>query len=258
MTGAAGGDDNGGIDGTGGDHDRGIDGGGTDGHGEQSASDGVANGGRRGARDEPISLDLVRSRSLRRRALSVAIGAVIVAAAFGGIVGFFAGRMIGLIVAVVVAVPLLLLALTEGRRKAWLSGGVIAVRTLRTRRVELRHAERLDLLITKVRGRTTVSMLVGGPPKGHRVTVALAVYICDGGAELGILALRRLADALAAAEDTRALVFSQLLVAALRAEARGDSAGERPLNRIASLAPDGHWGQRVRQESLSAFVASLD
>lgn len=235
---------------------------------DDGTSDGDAGGGRPdgaaggsahgGAPDEPISLDLVQPRSLRRRALSVAIGAVIVAAAVGGVVGLFAGRLVGLVVAVVVAVPLLLLALIEGRRKAWLTGGIVAVRTLRVRRVDLRRATRIDLLVTKVRGRTTVSMLLGGPPKGHRATVALAVYMGAGGAELGILALRRLADALAAAEDTRALVFSQLLVAALRAEARGDPAEERPLYRVAAHAPDGRWGQRITQESLSTFVANLD
>lgn len=219
--------------------------------------DGGAGTGDAAAGDEQISLALAPRTSLRRRAASVAVAGVILGAAAGGLVGFFAGRLVGLIVAALIALPILLLAVVEGRRTAWLSGGVVAMRTLRTRRVDVRRATRIDLLITKVRGRVTVSMVVAGPPSGRRLTLALATYEGAGGVELGILALRRLADALAGAEDTRALVFSQLLVSALRAEARGEAAQERPLHRLAALAPDGKWGQRVTQESLSAFVASL-
>lgn len=207
--------------------------------------------------EESLPLDLVPAGVVRRRAIGVAVAAVVLGAAVGGLVGFFAGRYVGLGVAVVVALPLLAGALVESRRRVWLAGGTLVARTLRRGRVDLARAERLDLLVTTVRGRTTVSMLASGPPRGSRVTVPLAMYQGAAGVELGILALRRLADNLARAEDTRALVFSQLLVAVLRAEARGDLTEERPLHRIAALVPDGRWGRRVQHESLSAFVASL-
>jgi hypothetical protein len=53
-------------------------------------------------------------------------------------------------------------------------------------------------------------------------------------------------------------VFSQLLVAQLRAEAKGDAAADRPLYRLASLAPSGKLAQRLKPEAITRFVASLD
>jgi hypothetical protein len=84
------------------------------------------------------------------------------------------------------------------------------------------------------------------------------VYAGTGGRELGILMLRRLADALAASENTSGLVFSELLVAQLRAEAKGEPAAERPLYRLASLAPSGRLAQRLKTDAVTRFVASLD
>jgi hypothetical protein len=75
---------------------------------------------------------------------------------------------------------------------------------------------------------------------------------------LGILVLRKLADVLAGSENTAGLVFSQLLVAQLRAEAKGDAAADRPLYRLASLAPSGKLAQRLKAEAVTRFVASLD
>ena len=54
------------------------------------------------------------------------------------------------------------------------------------------------------------------------------------------------------------VVFSQLLVAQLRAEAKGDAAADRPLYRLASLAPSGKLAQRLKPEAITRFVASLD
>ena len=70
--------------------------------------------------------------------------------------------------------------------------------------------------------------------------------------------LRRLADVLAGSENTAGLVFSQLLVAQLRAEAKGDAAADRPLYRLASLAPAGRLAQRLKPEAITRFVATLD
>jgi hypothetical protein len=53
-------------------------------------------------------------------------------------------------------------------------------------------------------------------------------------------------------------VFSQLLVAQLRAEAKGEAAADRPLYRLASLAPGGRLAQRLKPEAITRFVATLD
>jgi hypothetical protein len=53
-------------------------------------------------------------------------------------------------------------------------------------------------------------------------------------------------------------VFSQLLVAQLRAEAKVDAAADRPLYRLASLAPGGKLAQRLEPAAITRFVASLD
>jgi hypothetical protein len=53
-------------------------------------------------------------------------------------------------------------------------------------------------------------------------------------------------------------VYSQLLVAQLRAEAKGEAAADRPLYQLASLAPSGKLAQRLKAEAVTRFVASLD
>ncbi|MCK2239423.1 MULTISPECIES: hypothetical protein [unclassified Crossiella] len=206
---------------------------------------------------EKIPLDLLDGALLRKRARAVAIGAVLVGGAIGGLFGLFGGATLGLSAAVIVALPLVLLAITEARRKVWLQDGVVSVRAIGTRRVNLRAAHRLELLITDVRGARTTGLLVSGPPKNKTVNIALATYAGVGGRELGILALRRLADVLATTGEAHALTYSELLVAQLRAEARGDAAADRPLYRLATLAPQGRVAQRLRPEAVAKFVTSL-
>jgi hypothetical protein len=212
---------------------------------------------REGAEAERVPLDLLDPAAVRRRARLVTVGGLIVAVAFGGVIGLVGGRLAGVLAAVVVAVPLLLLAWGEARRRSWLAGAVVSVRAFGTRSVDLHRAERLDLLVTDMRGHRTVGLLAGGP-RGKTVNVALATYTAAGGRALDILALRRLADALAGAGDARSLVFSELLVAELRAEARGEALGDRPLYRLASLAPTGRLAQRLHPDAVSRFVATLD
>ncbi|MCO1578672.1 hypothetical protein M8C13_23235 [Crossiella sp. SN42] len=206
---------------------------------------------------ERIPLNLLDSALLRRRAGAVAIGAVLLGGALGGLFGLFGGAVVGLIAAAIVALPLVLLAVTEARRKVWLQDGVVSVRAIGTRRVDLRAASRLELLVTDVRGARTVGLLISGPPKNQTLNLALATYAGVGGRELGILALRRLADVLATAGEAHALVYSELLVAQLRSEARGDAAPDRPLYRLASLAPQGRMAQRLRPDAVAKFVTSL-
>lgn len=207
---------------------------------------------------EPVVLDLLDRKTVRRRAWVVALTALIIAAALGGVVGLFAGPAGFGIAAAVVAVPLLLLAASEGSKTSWLQGTAVSVRSLATRTVDLNEAGSLDVLVTDTRGMRTVSLLVTGGPKGKTVSIALAIYAGTGGRELGVLALRRLADALASTGDTRALVFSELVVAQLRSEARGDGAADRPLYRLASLAPQGRMAQKIKSDAVARFVAALD
>jgi hypothetical protein len=207
---------------------------------------------------QPISLDLLPRGVLRRRAAVVSATALVIGAALGGVLGLFVGRLVGLVAAVVVAVPLLVLATGESRRRCWLDDGVVYVRVFGTRAVDLRGANRIELLITEVRGTRAVGVLIAGPPRGRTINVAVATYTGLGGRELDILALRRLADALAGGTEPRGLVFAELLVAQLRAEARGAAASGRPLFRIAALAPGGRLAHRVPTDAVTQFVAALD
>jgi hypothetical protein len=194
----------------------------------------------------------------RRRGCSGIGGALIIAAAFGGLAGLIGGRLAGLVAAVVVAAPLLYLVLYNVRRRIWLAGSEVLVRTWRTRRIDLVQAGRIDLLVTDVRGTRTVSMLLNSGQRGRTVKIDLAIYAGTGGRELGVLALRRLANALMNNIEANGMVFSELLVAQLRSEARGDGAADRPLYRLASSAPSGKLAQRFTMEAVNRFVANLD
>ena len=205
---------------------------------------------------ERIPLDLLDPATVRKRARMVAIGAVMVAGFFGGVLGLIAGRVPGLVAVAIVALPLLMLAWSEARRRVWLQGQVLSVRAFGTRSVDLRTADELDLLVTDVRGSRTVGLFVRGG--GKAINLALAIYAGTGGREQGVFPLRRLADVLAGRGDPNGLVFSQLLVAQLRAEAQGMAAADRPLYQLASLAPGGRLAQKLTPDAVSRFVASLD
>ncbi|GAB2682729.1 hypothetical protein GCM10027271_50460 [Saccharopolyspora gloriosae] len=207
---------------------------------------------------ETVDLDLLDRATVRKRARNVVIAGLIVAAAFGGIVGLVAGPLGFAVGSAAVGVPLLLLAYGESRKTTWLTGSEVSVRALGTRMVDLRTADRLDVVITDVRGMRTVGLLVAGPPKGKAVTVSLAMYAGTGGRELGVLALRRIADSLASVGSTHALVLSELVVAQLRAEARGDGAAARPLYRLASAAPQGRMAQKLHPQAVAGFVTTLE
>jgi hypothetical protein len=203
-----------------------------------------------------IPLTLAEQTSSRRRGC-VSLGvALIFGAAIGGLVGLLAGQAAALITAAVIVVLLTLLSWVSSRRTIWLEGDLVVAKAVGRKRVDLRHAERIELLVTDIRGTRTIGMLVGGG--GKTINLSLAVYSGTGGRELGILVLRRLADILAGSENTTGLVFSQLLIAQLRAEAKGEAAADRPLYRLASLAPTGRLAQRLKPEAITRFVASLD
>ncbi|MBA8823499.1 hypothetical protein FHX42_000828 [Saccharopolyspora lacisalsi] len=207
---------------------------------------------------ETVPLDLLERSAVRKRARNVGVAAIVFGAAFGGVVGVLAGPVGFFSTLVILALPLLLLSYAESRKTYWLRGTEVAARAFGTRAVELSTAEKLNVVVTDLRGARTVSLLVSGPPKNKALNVAVAMYAGTGGKELGIYSLRRLADALASTGDTRALVLSQLLVAQLKAEARGDAAADRPLYRLASLAPQGRMAQRLDPDDVSRFVTTLE
>ncbi|HEX2133140.1 MAG TPA: hypothetical protein VHH15_16460 [Actinophytocola sp.] len=205
---------------------------------------------------ERIPLTLVDQSNVRRRGC-VTIGvAVVFGAALGGLVGLLSNRTAALVTAAVVIVLLTLLSWVSGRRRLWLEGDQVVAKAVGRKSVDLRHAERIELLVTDIRGTRTVGLLLGA--KNKTINLSLAVYAGTGGRELGILVLRRLADILAGSDNTSGLVFSQLLVAQLRSEAKGDAAADRPLYRLASLAPGGRLAQRLKPEAITRFVATLD
>ncbi|PPK67396.1 hypothetical protein V5P93_005572 [Actinokineospora auranticolor] len=205
---------------------------------------------------ERLPLNLTESGG-RKRAVASVLTALVLGAAVGGVVGLIGGQWPGLVTAGVVFLLLLLLTWASGRRRLWLEDGTVLVaRTIGRKSVDLRHADSLELMVTDIRGVRTVGLLVGA---GRRsINLGLAVYSGAGGRELGILVLRKIADALAANENPAGLVFSQLVVAQLRAEAKGEAAADRPLYRLASVAPSGRLAQRLKPEAVTRFVASLD
>jgi hypothetical protein len=205
---------------------------------------------------ELVPLTIAEPGTARRRGCVATAVAVVFGAAIGGVVGLIAGRLPALITAAMVVLVMLFLTWASGRRRLWLDATRVVAKTIGKKVVDLRHAERIELVVTDVRGTRTIGLLVGAARK--TISVPLAIYSGTGGRELGILMLRRLADALATSENSGALVFSELLVAQLRSEAKGEQAAERPLYRLASLAPSGRLAQRLRADAVTRFVASLD
>lgn len=214
--------------------------------------------GSSGAQPDRLPLYGENSAFRKRRMVSGVVGSLIFAAAFGGIAGLIGGQVVGLVVAAVVAIPLLYVVSYNARRRLWLEGTEIVARNWRTRRIDLVAATRVDVVVTDVRGTRTVGLLLNSGVRGKAVKVDLAVYAGTGGRELGILALRRLADVIVNNVEANGMVFAELLVAQLRAEARGDAAAERPLYRLASHAPSGKFAQRFTMEAVSRFVATLE
>jgi hypothetical protein len=221
-------------------------------------SDAANEAGTPAAQPERLPLFHDDPKLRRRRGISGLVGVLIFAAAFGGIAGLIGGKVAGLVVALVVGLPLLYVVLFNVRRRIWLEGSDLVVRTWRDRRVELVTADRIDLLVTDVRGTRTVGLLINAGQRGKSVKIDLAAYAGTGGRELGVLALRKLANALMNNTEANGMVFAELLVAQLKSEARGDGAPDRPLYRLASAAPSGKLAQRFTMEAVSRFVATLD
>ena len=207
---------------------------------------------------ERIPLDLLDVAVVRKRARVVVVAALVLGLVIGEVVGLLGGVIAGGVTAVVVAVPLIVLALVEARRRVWLEGSRVSVRARGTRTVDLHGLTGVDVMITDVRGTRTIGLLITGAPKGRTINIALATYAAAGGRELGVLALRKLADGLSGAGEPGLLVFAELLVAQLRAEARGEDMPGRPLYQLAAVVPTGKLAQRIQTEAVTRFVATLD
>lgn len=210
---------------------------------------------------EPVSLDLLDRTAVRRRARWVALIAAVIGLVLGGVAAVFSIPL-GIAVLIVLVAPVLLTAFGESRRSTSLQGTRIVVRGLVSREVDLATAGGLDVLVSSMRGVRTVSLLAQPAKGGRAVSAALAMYKPMGqqgvGArELGIVELRRLADALASTGDSQALVLSELIVAQLKAEARGDGAEARPLYRVGELAKRNQVAEKLNSDSVTAFVADL-
>lgn len=207
---------------------------------------------------ERIPLDLLDVAVVRKRACFVVVAALVLGLVIGELVALLGGFVAGGIAAVVVAAPLIVLAIVEARRRVWLDGSRVSVRALGTRAVDLHGLTALDLMVIDMRGNRTIGLLITGAPKGRTINVALAMYNAIGGRELGVLALRKLADGLSGGGDPGPLVFAELLVAQLRAEARGEDAAGRPLYQLATTVPAGKLAQRIQTDAVTRFVATLD
>ncbi|SMD21879.1 hypothetical protein [Kibdelosporangium aridum] len=208
--------------------------------------------------NDHLPLDLLDRAGVRKRFRMAVIAILILAAAIGGVLGLIFGQVTGLVAAGVIGLPLLLFSWSQARRTLWLDGTKVVLRTFGRRAVDLSKAERLEMVVMDVRSVRTVSMLVAETPRSRGINMAVASYSGTGGAELGIMALRKLADALAASENTGSLVISELLVAQLRAEARGEGLDGRPLYQLAKAAPAGKLAVRLKPEAVTKFVASLE
>ena len=207
---------------------------------------------------ETMSLDLFDRAAAAKRLRMAIVAILILAAAIGGVLGLIFDQTTGLVAAGVVAIPLVLFSWSQARRRIWLEGTKVVLRTFGKRTVDLVTAQRIELVVMDVRQVKTVSVLVAETPRSRGINLAVASYSGAGGAELGILALRRLADALASSENTGSLVFSELLVAQLRAEARGEGLDGRPLYQLAVASPPGKLARRLRPEAVTKFVTSLE
>lgn len=214
---------------------------------------GAAAGGRDGS-PAAVSLDLIPARLLRPRVRKVALATFAIGFLVGILVYLIAPLWVAVLVGVLVAGPPTIGAFVATHRHLRIEGTVVTVSGMfRSRSVDLRQLAGVELLVRVGR----VSQAILRVNDGHHglVTVPLALYAGEGGRELDVLALRTLANALAASELAPAAAISSVLVEQLRAEARGAGLGERPLYRAISLARD---AGRVPQTTLTDHeVASL-
>ncbi|WP_068276351.1 hypothetical protein [Aldersonia kunmingensis] len=177
--------------------------------------------------DQRTELDLIDPALVVPRLRTVALVAAGIGVLAAVVVGAVASWPIGILVGVIIGGPTGISAMLAMRRRKWMSGTVIhARRALGYRTLDVAQAVSAELQVRTARV-SQVSLRIGDGNKS--VTVPLALYTDTGGAELGVLALRKLADALASSELAAAAAVSSVLVQQLRAEAREAGLDERPL-----------------------------
>lgn len=203
---------------------------------------------------DPVSLDLLPPHLLLPRARRVALASVLVGIVLGVVAWLFVPMSIAVALGLIFGLPPAVGAFVVTRRHLRLGGTVLtASGVLRSRSVELRHLAGVELLVRV--GRVSQVILRVNDGEHRLVSVPLALYADGGGRELDVLALRRLADALATAELAPAAAVSSVLLEQLRAEARSAALEERPLYRAIDLA---RRAGRVPQTTLTDHeVAAL-
>ncbi|MCQ4118639.1 hypothetical protein [Rhodococcus tibetensis] len=181
----------------------------------------------------PVSLDLVPIELIAPRLKRVAMIVVLVGVVVGAVLSFFAPLWLAVVVGGVIAVPTALSVLLTLRRKVELEHGVIrSTGGLRTCQVDVTKAVAAEVVVRSARV-SEVSVRITDPD--GILAVPLALYTNDGGRELDVLGLRKLADALTTSELVPAAAIASVLIEQLRAEARDAALTERPLFRAVDL-----------------------
>ncbi|WP_370654889.1 hypothetical protein [Prescottella sp. R16] len=195
---------------------------------------------------EQFPLDLIPAALLAPRMRRVALVSVLIGVVVGAVVALFASLPVAAAVGVVVGAPTAVSALLAARRRIWLDGTVLhASNGVRRRHLDVAGAATVEFTVRTAR----VSQVVLRVGDGRVVqAVPLALYTADGGRELEVLGLRKLADALSSSELVPAAAAASVLIGQLRAEARGAGLEERPLYRAVVLVRD---AGRVPQTTLT-------
>ena len=185
---------------------------------------------------EDVALDFVPADLIARRLRRIALVSAEVGIAAGLISAIFVRWQIAVLVGFAIGAPVAIFAYFLSRRRTWLSGNVIhATRAFSQRRVDLSEVSSVEVSVL-VGKYNQVNLVVGGA--AGSISVLLAIYLEAAGRELGAVALRRLADGLAASELVSAAAVASVLIGQLRAEARDAMLGDRPLYRAMALARD--------------------
>lgn len=185
---------------------------------------------------EEIALDFAPTELIARRLRRIALISAEVGLAAGLVSAIFVRWQIAVLIGVVIGAPVAVFAYFLARRRMWLSGNVIhATRAFSEHRVDLSAVTSVEISVLV--GRYNQVSLVVGDATGS-ISILLAIYMEAAGRELGAVALRKLADGLAASELVSAAAVASVLIGQLRAEARDAVLGERPLYRALALARD--------------------
>lgn len=200
-----------------------------------------------------VPLDLVPIELLAPRLRKIALIAVLIGVGVGAIVAIAWSFWIAVVIGVVIALPTAASALITLRRSISLQNNRIrSTGGLRSRHVDVAAAVTVELIVRVARV-NEVSVRIADA--NSAVVVPLALYTADGGRELDILALRRLADSMSTSELVPAAAIASVLIEQLRSEARGAALVDRPLFRAVELVRAA--GRAPRSTLTDHEVASL-